>query len=131
MQRQADAVVMWAELTGKHAKTASYEGSIKFLAKHPEGLGAAIGAPVGAGKAYLDYREGGGGISKAEAAIHGSIAEARSRGVKGAEIDKLKAHLQTAKSRRENIVGTTVGGAALGAGAGALTGFLAKKRRAK
>jgi len=143
MQRQADAVVMWAELTGKHAsfdgikalrdKEAAWKPgvakAIRMGGDNLELTGAALGAPIGGLKAYTDYREGKGGISKAEASLKGEIAKAQSQKADKKKIAKLRQKLQTAKSRRENIGATTAKGVGLGAATGALGTHALKRMR--
>lgn len=131
MQRQADAVVMWAELTGKHASAwkPGAQKAIRMAGDNIELTGAAIGAPVGGLKAYADYRKGKGGISKAEASLKGEIAKAQSQKADKKQIAKLRQKLQTAKARRENIGETTAKGVGLGAATGALGAHALKRMR--
>lgn len=152
LQRQADAVVLWAELTGKHASSCGSHGPSKTkkrlmkkkaslekvaasntvrrphpqlerlihtIADHPGKAGAIIGAPIGAGKAYLDHRPSKGGISKAEAKLLGDIVAAEASGESTRSVNKLKKRLESAKARRENLLRTTATGAAIGGVSGA------------
>lgn len=154
MQRQADAVVMWAELTGKHAsgcgshgpakpkkktvKKASFEkearserfvSALHAVRNNPELAGAAVGAPVGAAKNYLDYKERKSGISKAEASLRGKLEEARAMKADKKKIDKIKKRLEAAKSRRENLGKTVAMGAGIGGTAGAGMMHMAARQR--
>lgn len=195
MQRQADAVVLWAELTGKHAgmppsqppkldpatlagakpiamappqvqreisaaarrfpgaaysqdrktgvvyKLASLEQVVRnknvakalhLISDNRVAAGAAGGAPIGMGKAYLDYRPQESGRSNAEAKLIGKAFEMRARKGKlsKSEIESLRRDLKRAKERRENLGRTTLLGGAMGAGIGAGLGQLSKMRRA-
>jgi len=155
MQRQADAVVLWAEMTGKHAahcgshgpapkpkkktvKKASVEkvarserfvNTLHAIRNNPEIAGAVVGAPIGAAKNYSQYRERKSGISKAEANLRGKIEEARAMKADKKKIDKLRKKLESAKSRRENIGKTVATGAGIGGTAGAGMMHMAARQR--
>lgn len=103
--------------------------AIRMGGDNLELTGAALGAPIGGLKAYTDYREGKGGISKAEASLKGEIAKAQSQKADKKKIAKLRQKLQTAKSRRENIGATTAKGVGLGAATGALGTHALKRMR--
>lgn len=103
--------------------------AIRMGGDNLELTGAAIGAPIGGLKAYTDYREGKGGISKAEATVLGEISKARAQKADKKQISKLRQKLQAAKSRRENIGATTAKGVGLGAATGALGAHALKRMR--
>jgi len=120
-----------AEMVG-HKEAAWKPGvkkAIHMAGDNIELTGAAIGAPLGGLKAYTDYREGKGGISKAEATLKGEITKAQSQKADKKRIAKLRQKLQTAKSRRENIGATTAKGIGLGATTGALGMHAIKRMR--
>lgn len=103
--------------------------AIRMAGDNIELTGAAIGAPIGGLRAYTEYREGKGGISKAEASLKGEIVKAQSQKADKKKIAKLRQKLQTAKSRRENIGATTAKGIGIGSATGALGAHALKRMR--
>lgn len=115
--------------TEKTARNEHFVNALHAIRNNPELAGAAVGAPLGAGKAYLDYRPSKSGISKAEASLMGKLEEARAMKADKKKIDKLKKHLEAAKSRRENLGRTVAMGAGIGGTAGAGMMHMAARQR--
>lgn len=151
MQRQADAVVLWAELTGKHASNCGNHGPAKpkkkatktkvasakaqeailTAAKHPALVGAAIGAPVGALKEYLDNRSRPGSVSSREAKAVGALAAGKYRKLSDKKIQALEKRLAKAREEKKSVGKQVLKGAVVGAGAGAAFGAAHKAIRKK
>ena len=131
--RKRNPTAKYLTYDGTNYKIAAWkpgvEKAIRMAGDNIELTGAAIGAPLGGLKAYTQYREGKGGISKAEATLKGEITKAQSQKADKKEVDKLRQKLQTAKSRRENIGATTAKGVGLGAATGALGAYALKRMR--
>ena len=131
--RKRNPTAKYLTYDGTNYKIAAWkpgvEKAIRMAGDNIELTGAAIGAPLGGLKAYTQYREGKGGISKAEATLKGEITKAQSQKVDKKKVAKLRQKLQTAKSRRENIGVTTAKGVGLGAATGALGAHALKRMR--
>ena len=149
MQRQVDAAVMWAELTGKNReederqaaeeslkeelaeKKASLEAlaPLRWGARNPELLGAAIGAPIGVASSLRQSATGPGGVSRREASILGRLAAIEkedelkgkdSTGKKKMVALKLRLAEWERKNRALGALANAGAGAAAGAGVGSI-----------
>jgi len=153
VQRQIDAAVMWAELTGKNREederqaaedslreelsekgasaTESAISSARWIAQNPQLFGAAVGAPVGAASSLYSSSKLPSGASRAEAKLMARKAALDKQQELSGEDSPLarrllESRMTKARFEKDNRAAGALLGAGIGAGQGALAGHLAK-----
>lgn len=111
--------------------SAKAQEAILAAAKNPALTGAALGAPVGALKEYLDNRSRPGSVSSREAKAVGALAAGKARKLSDKEIRALKKSLARAREEKKSVGKQVLKGAVVGAGAGAAFGAAHKAIRKK
>lgn len=111
--------------------SAKAQEAILAAARYPALTGAAIGAPVGAAKAYLDNRSQPGSVSSREAKAIGALAAAKSKKLSDKKIRALEKRLAKAREEKKSVGKQVLKGTAAGAGIGAVFGAAHKAIRQK